>query len=191
MVGTWEVAALSALIAGAVGFFVVLRGAAFAAHALPNGAFAGASAAVLASVNPLIGLAGASVLGALGIAAAGRRARNDVATALALSLMLAVGALLLSFSPGSQNQLYSLLFGEVLGVSTQQIVPTAALAGCSLVALALLYRPLLLSATMAEAAALGGRAPRMAGPAFLLVLALATTLTVPVVGATLIFTLMV
>jgi zinc/manganese transport system permease protein len=191
MIGTWEVAALAALIAGAVGFFVVLRGAAFPAHAIPNGAFAGAAAALLGSINPLIGLGAASGAGALALAALRRGARSDVATALVLSLMLALGSLLLSFHAGYQAQIYALLFGEVLGVSSQQIVPTAALAAGSLLALGLLYRPLLLSAALSDAGAIRGRSLRLAEPAFLLLLALATTMSVPVVGAALIFGLMV
>lgn len=191
MIGTWEVAALAALIAGSVGFFVVLRGAAFAAHALPNGAFAGASAAVLASINPLIGLGAASAAGALALAGLRRGARSDVATALVLSLMLALGALLLSFAPGFQSEIFALLFGEVLGVSSQQLLPTAVMAGGALLALALMYRPLLLSAAMSDAGGLRGRTLRAAEPAFLALLALATTMSVPVVGAALIFGLMI
>ena len=43
MVGTWLEASVMALVAGAVGFFVVLRGSSFAAHAIPQGAFTGAA----------------------------------------------------------------------------------------------------------------------------------------------------
>ena len=98
MLNTWIAATAVAVIAGVTGFFAVLRGSTFAAHAIPNGAFAGAAGATLLGFNPLAGLAAFSVAGALGIAALSRRARNDVATALTLVMMLGVGALFVSWS---------------------------------------------------------------------------------------------
>ena len=92
MVNAWEVATIVAVIAGVVGFFVVLRGSAFPAHAIPNGAFAGAAGANLIGVNTLVGLGVFAVLAALGIGSLGRRGRTDVVTALALVMMLALGA---------------------------------------------------------------------------------------------------
>ena len=84
-----------------------------------------------------------------------------------------------------------MLFGQLLGVSTSEILPVVALAVVCLAALAVLYRPLLLSSAVPEIAeARGVRIHRME-TAFLVILALATAMTVPVVGALLIFTLMV
>ena len=62
-----------AVIAGVVGFFVVLRGSAFPAHAIPNGAFAGAAGANLVGINPLLGLGVCRSLAALGIGSLSRR----------------------------------------------------------------------------------------------------------------------
>jgi zinc/manganese transport system permease protein len=191
MVSTWTVASIVAAVAGVVGFFVVLRGAAFVADAVPQGAFAGAAGASLLGINTLVGLAAASLLGALGIGWLGRRGRRDVATALALVVMLGLGALFLSFSVEYAPEIYSLLFGEVLGVSSTEIAPVAILAVVSTGAILLLYRPLLLSSVMPELAeARGVRAQRME-LLFLIVVALATSLTLPVVGALLIFSLMI
>src|SRR5436309_3565612 len=85
MADTWTVATIVAVVAGVVGFFVVLRGSAFVADALPTGAFAGAAGASLIGVSTLAGLGVFSLAGALGIGWLGRRARHDVATALAAS----------------------------------------------------------------------------------------------------------
>ena len=63
MVNAWVVATIVAVIAGVVGFFVVLRHSAFAAHAIPNGAFAGAAAASLLGVSELVGLGVFAVAG--------------------------------------------------------------------------------------------------------------------------------
>jgi zinc/manganese transport system permease protein len=191
MVNAWVVAAIVAVVAGAVGFFVVLRGSAFAADALPTGAFAGAAGASLIGVNTLAGLGVFSVLGALGIGWLGRRSRPDVATALILVMMLALGALFLSFSSEYAPEIYSLLFGEVLGISSNEIAPVAILAAVTVVALTVIYRPLLLSSAMpALGEARGIRAARVE-TVFLVLLALATSMALPVVGALLIFSLMI
>jgi zinc/manganese transport system permease protein len=191
MVDTWLAALLVALLAGAVGFFVVLRGSAFVAHALPNGSFAGAAGAALVGVNTLIGLAVFAVLGALSIAGLGRRGRHDAVTAMVLVLMLAVGALFLDLSSDYASAVYALLFGEVLGISSAELVPTAAITAVCLVAIALLYRPLLLSSVVAESAQARGVDPGRIELCFLLVVALATAMTVPVVGTLLVFSLMI
>jgi zinc/manganese transport system permease protein len=191
MTNTWIVATIIAVIAGVVGFFVVLRGAAFPAHALPNSAFAGAAAANLLGIDALIGLEVFAGGAALLIATLGRRGRHDVATALALVLGLALGALFVSRSQEYEPQLYSLLFGEVLGVSTTELVPVALLALASVAALAVLYRPLLYSSVMPGIAEARGVSSHRMELAFLLVLAAATALTVPVVGSLLIFSLMI
>src|ERR1700678_3860581 len=127
MLNAWEVASIVAVVAGMVGFFVVLRGSAFVAHAIPNGSFAGAAGASLIGVNTLVGLGVFSLLGALGIGVLGRRGRRDVATALILVLMLALGAAFLSRTTEYEPEIYSLLFGEILGVSSSQILPVAVL----------------------------------------------------------------
>jgi zinc/manganese transport system permease protein len=191
MVNTWWVATIVAVVAGMVGFFAVLRGSAFAAHAIPNGSFAGAAAAALLSVNALIGLGVFSLLSALGISGLGRRGRQDVATALTLTFMLGLGALFLSVGSEYASQVYSLLFGEVLGISTTELVPTAVLALICIAAIAFLYRPLMLSSVLSDVAEARGISRTRIELLFLLVVALATTMTVPVVGTLLIFSLMI
>ena len=191
MMNTWAVATIVAPVAGIVGFFVVLRGSAFPAHAIPKGAFAGAAGAALLGMSTLLGLAVFSLLGALGISALGRRARHDVATALALVMMLALGAAFLSRTTEYEPQIYSLLFGEILGVSSTELLPVAVLGAVCVAAVILLYRPLMLSATVPEVAEARGIRSYRIELAFLIVVALATTMTVPVVGALLIFSLMI
>ena len=191
MVHAWIVATIVAVVAGAVGFFVVLRGSAFVADALPTGAFAGAAGASLIGVNTLVGLGAFSLLGALGIGWLGRRSRPDVATALTLVMMLGLGSLFLSFSGQYASEVYSLMFGEVLGISVNEIAPVAVLGAVSVAALIVIYRPLLLTSVMPELAE--SRAIRAARveTLFLVVLALATSMALPVVGALLIFSLMI
>jgi zinc/manganese transport system permease protein len=191
MMNAWTTATIVAVVAGVVGYFVVLRGSAFPAHAIPKGAFAGAAGASLLGINTLIGLGVFSLLGALAIGTLGRRGRQDVVTALALVMMLALGAAFLSRTTQYEPELYSLLFGEILGVSTTQILPIAALGALCITAIAVLYRPLTLSSTVPEIAEAKGIRGYRIQIAFLIVVALATTMTVPVTGALLIFSLMI
>ncbi len=191
MVNTWVVASIAAVIAGIVGFFVVLRGASFVAHAIPNGAFAGAAGASLVGASTLLGLGVFAVLGALGIGTLGRRGRHDVVTGLVLAFMLGLGALFLSRTVEYAPAIYSLLFGEVLGISHADLVPTIVLAAVCAIGIAVLYRPLTFSSVLGEVAAARGVRTFALDLAFLLLVALATTMTVPVVGALLIFSLMI
>jgi zinc/manganese transport system permease protein len=191
MINAWEAATVVAVVAGVVGFFTVLRGEAFAAHSLPNGAFAGAAGAFLIGANTIVGLGVFSLAGAGMIAGLGRRARSDVATALTIVLMLALGDLFLSRTGEYAPEIFTLLFGEVLGVSTSKLDPTVVIAAVCIVALAVLYRPLLLSSVTPDVAEARGVNPRLMDLAFLVVVALVTTMAVPVVGSLLIFSLLI
>ena len=191
MINAWEAATVVAIVAGVVGFFTVLRGAAFAAHSLPNGAFAGAAGAFLIGANTIVGLGVFSLAGAGMIAGLGRRARSDVATALTIVLMLALGDLFLSRTSEYAPEIFALLFGEVLGVSSSKLGPTVVIAAVCIVAVVALYRPLMLSSVTPDVAAARGINPRLMDLAFLVVVALVTTMAVPVVGSLLIFSLLI
>jgi zinc/manganese transport system permease protein len=169
MVNAWIVATMVAVVAGIVGFFTVLRGSAFVAHAVPQAGFAGAAGASLIGVSTLAGLGTFAVISALSIGFLGKRGRHDAVTALALVFMLGLGALFLSWSEEYASAIYALCITAVV----------------------ILYRPLLLTSVVPEVAeARGVRAHRME-MCFLVVVALVTTMSVPVVGALLMFSLMV
>jgi zinc/manganese transport system permease protein len=191
MVNTWIAATLVAVVAGVVGFFVVIRGASFAAHSLPLSAFPGAAAARLVGVDPLIGLLVFSGLGVAGISQLARHGRRDVATALSLVMLLGLGALFLNRTTEYFQTAYALLFGEVLGVSTEDLGPVAALSIVSVALIVVLFRPLLLSSVSPDLGAARGVSARLMEVLFLSVVALATAMALPVVGALLVFSLMV
>lgn len=191
MTNAWLSGTVIALLAGTVGFFVVLRGASFAAHAIPNGAFAGAAGANLIGVNPLLGLVSFALVAAFGIGLTSRRTRSDIATALALVLLLALGAGFLSLSSAYEPEVNALLFGEILGVSSSELLPIVALALLCGLGLAILFRPLLYSSISPELAVARGVNVVLLDVSFLFVVALSSALAVPVVGALLTFSLMI
>lgn len=93
--------------------------------------------------------------------------------------------------PDTAPEIYSLLFGEVLGVASNELVPTAAIAVTCIVAIIVLYRPLMLSSVAPDVAEARGIRTRRMDLCFLIVLALTTTMAVPVVGSLLIFSLLI
>ena len=191
MVDTWVEASIMAAIAGAIGFFVVLRGSTFAAHAIPQGAFTGAAGAALIGANTLLGVGAFSLVGVVAIARWGRRGRLDVASALCLVSILGIGSLFLSMSTEYSEQTFALLFGQPIAVSPTDIAPTAAIGVACIVLVLLLYRSLVLCSIAPELAAAQGIRPDRVELWFLLAVGAATTMALPVVGALLVFSLMI
>ena len=146
---------------------------------------------MLIGASTIVGLGIFSLAGAALIAGLGRRVRSDVATALTIVLMLAMGDLFLSRTTEYAPEMFALLFGEVLGVSSSELLPTALIAALCILAVGVLYRPLLLSSVAPDVAEARGINPRWMDLAFLVVVALVTTMAVPVVGSLLIFSLLI
>jgi len=191
MINAWEVGTIVAVVAGVVGFVVVLRRDVFAAHVIPNGAFAGAAGASVVGWSPLVSLTVAAVATALGISGLRRYGQRDATTALVLVLALAIGSAFLSQSTQNASAAYGLLFGEILGASSASVGPLLLLGAVCIVAVLSRWRALLLSAVTPDVARAKGVSQGRLDSGFLIVVALATTLTVPVVGALLVFSLMV
>ena len=191
MVDTWVEASVMAVVAGTVGFFVVLRGSTFAAHAIPQGAFTGAAGAALIGASTLLGVGVFSLLGVLAIARWGRRGRSDVVVALVLVTLLGIGSLFLSMSTEYAEQTFSLLFGQPLAVSSADLLPTAIIGAGCIAMVMLLYRSLLLSSVAPELATAQGIGPGRIELLFLLAVGAVTTMALPVVGALLVFSLMI
>ncbi|WP_206918201.1 metal ABC transporter permease [Alicyclobacillus suci] len=180
-----------AILSGLVGFFVILRGSSFVAHVLPKAGFAGAAGAVLLDINPLVGLVVFALGGALSIGMLGKRGRHDVVTALTLVVALGTGALFLTLNEHYATGAYALLFGQLVGVSLSQVLDTVVLGLVCVLILGVLYRPLLFASIMRDSAEARGISSRKLEMAFLIVVGLATAVTVPVVGALLSFSLMI
>ena len=119
----FEAGTIIAIVAGVVGYFVVLRRLSFAAHALSHIGFAGAAGAVLIGINPLVGLLAFTISGGLGMATLGKRAINrDVQIGTVLAFMLGLGVLFISLYKGYATEAYSILFGEILGISAANVI---------------------------------------------------------------------
>src|SRR5882757_5682799 len=106
-----------AVVAGIVGFFLVMRGQTFAGHALSHVGFAGATGAVLIGATPFWGLIALTLAAGLAMGLLGERVSGrDVAIGMVLSLSLGLGLLFLHFYTAFATQATSLLFGNVFSV---------------------------------------------------------------------------
>ena len=182
-----------AVLAGVVGYFVVLRQSAFAAHSLSEIGFAGASGGIAFGFSAVWGLLLMSLFGAAVIGLLGKRLRGrDAAIGTVLVFSLGLGSYFLTRYKGeSASGPFGLLFGEILGISVHDVWFIAVAAAVTLVAMAAIYRPLLFASLDEDVAEARGVPVRGLSVAFLLVLAVAVTAAVQVVGVLLIFALLV
>jgi zinc/manganese transport system permease protein len=181
-----------AVLAGVVGYFVVLRQSSFAAHALSEIGFAGASGAVAYGFSAVTGLLGMSLLGAAVIGLLGKRLRGrDAVIGSVLAFSLGLGSYFLTRYKGNASGAFGLLFGEILGISVRDIWVIAVAGAVTLAFVAAIYRPLLFASLDEDVAEARGVPVRALSVAFLLVVAVAVTAAVQIVGVLLIFSLLV
>lgn len=191
MINAWISGTMVAIICALVGFFVVIRRSVFAAHALPQAGFAGGAGAVLGQIDPIYGLLTFSVLGAVLIGYLSKKDKNDVTTALILVAALGVGALFLGLTDKYAMGAYALLFGQILGVSFNQVIETIVLGVICILVLLFLYRPLVLTAVSKEISESRGVSTSFFQMIFLVLVGVVCAITVPVVGALLSFSLLI
>lgn len=198
MVNALWAGTIVAVLAGAVGWFMVLRRQTFAGHTLSVIAFPGAAAAALAGLPLAVGFFGACGAGALGLAAIGRtggagsgQATESAAIGTLQALALGLGFLFVNLYDGQLANLESLLFGTFLGITTGQVQTLLWVAVAALLILAAIGRPLLFASLDGEVARAAGVPVRPLGAAFLLLLGLAVAATAQITGALLVFALLV
>jgi zinc/manganese transport system permease protein len=181
---------LVAIISGLIGPFVITRRAAFAVHGTAELSFTGAAAGLVVANDAVAG----ALIGSLIVAAAigvlsVRERERDSAIGVILAFGLGVGVWVLSKYHGFSNAATNILFGYIFGVSNGQILLLLAVAGGVLVAMAVLYRPLLFASVDPEVAEARGVRARLVGLAFLVVLALTVTEAAQIVGTLLVLSL--
>jgi zinc/manganese transport system permease protein len=186
-----------AVVAGLVGYYVVLRHQAFAGESLSDVAFAGALAGAAFGLNPLLTLLGATILVALAMGALGERLRGrDVAIGTLLAWVLGLGVLFLSLfttrasGRGTGLSGISVLFGNLLGISADQLRVIVLVSAGVALALALIGRPLLFASLDRDVAAARGVPVRALGLGFMALLAVTVSEATLAVGALLVFALL-
>jgi zinc/manganese transport system permease protein len=183
-------AVIVAVICGIIGPFVIMRSMAFAVHGTSELAFTGASAGLLVGNNPLAGalvgtLLFASIIGTLGV----RERERDSVIGVILAFGLGVGVLLLSFYHGFASEATNILFGNIFGVSSNQLLFLIVIGVGATIAMLVMYRPLLFASVDPEVAEARGVPMKLVGILFLLILAFAVTEAAQIVGTLLVLSL--
>ena len=127
----------------------------------------------------LVGVAGASL------------DDRDTVVGVTLTGALGLGVLFLSLYSGYANATYSILFGQVLGVSISDIRTVSLVSGLVVASVVLVFRPLLFSSVDSQSAASRGISNQLMSVLFMTLLALTTVVAVQVVGVLLVFSLLV
>ncbi|MCZ2821755.1 MULTISPECIES: metal ABC transporter permease [unclassified Modestobacter] len=181
-----------ALAAGLMGWFVVTRQNAFAAHALAHIGFPGATGAILIGAPVTLGLAVFCVGGGLLIGLFGKRvADREVATGTILAFATGLGVLFASLATANASSTTTVLFGNLLAISTDQLWVFGGFTLLVVGVLAVIARPLVFASVDPTVAEARGVPVRALGVAFVVLLALTITMAVQVVGTLLLFALVV
>lgn len=192
MLNAFAAGAIVAVTAGVVGYVLVLRGEAFAGHALAHVGFTGAAGAGLLGVPPLWGTVAVTLLGGVGMGLLGERdGGRDTAIGIVLSAALGLGLLFLQFYTAGATGATALLFGNILGVDADTLWAMLGLGVLSLAGLGVIARPLLFASLQPELAQAQGVPMRLVSGLFLGIVAVTVALSVQVVGVLLVFALLV
>jgi zinc/manganese transport system permease protein len=181
---------LLGVVGGLISTFVMRRDLPFAVHGISELSFAGASAALLLGVNVVAGSLTGSVIAALTIGALGRRARDRNSTiGVLMPFGLGLGVLFLSLYKGRSANRFGLLTGQIVAVDTPQLTWLLGTSAVVLLGLVLIWRPLTFASTDPELAAARGVPVAVLSPVFMLLLGLTVAMSVQVVGALLVLSI--
>jgi zinc/manganese transport system permease protein len=197
MVNALRAGTIVAVLAGALGWYMVLRRQSFAGHTLAIVSFPGAAAAILLGISATSGYFAAAIIAAIVIAAVprslGGRARSSESAVIGTvqAFALACGALFVSLYGGFLDGLTNLLFGSFLGISPSQVLTLLVVAIVALAVLAVIGRPLFFATVDPDVAAAQGVPVRALGTIFLILLGCAAAEVSQITGALLVFALLV
>ena len=184
--------AILGVIGGFVGLFVMLRRHAFAVHAIAEMSFAGAALFLLLGYNVVTGSLMGSIISALLIALMGARAHeNDSIIGALMPFGLGLGILFLSLYSGRAANKFSLLTGQIVSVDSAQLTSMVIGGAVIIVALAIMWRPLMFASLDPVVASAKGVPLKALSIAVMIVLGIATALSVQVVGSLLVLALLI
>lgn len=184
--------AVLGLVGGLIGVFVMMRDLTFAVHGISELSFAGASFALLVGMNVVVGSIFGSLLAAVVIGVLGVRARERSSIiGVLMPFGLGLGVLFLSLYPGRSANKFGLLTGQIVAVDDPQLLWLGGISLLVLVALAVVWRPLMFASVDPDIAAARGVPVRGLSPVFMLMLGLTVAMAIQVVGALLVLSLLV
>ena len=184
---------LMGVACGLIGTYVVLRGMAFIGDALSHAIFPGVVVAFLLHISFFIGALAFGLITAVSIGALSRNRRvsEDTAIGVLFAGMFALGIVLISTVKGYTANLASFLFGNVLGVSNEDLIASAAISVLVLVVLILFHKELVLVAFDSDMAEAVGLPVWLVNLGLLLLMALTIVVSLSAVGNILVVAMLV
>ena len=184
--------AVLGVVGGLIGVFVMQRDMAFAVHGISELSFAGAAAALFFGVNVVVGSLAGSLIAAILIGILGARARDrNSIIAVLMPFGLGLGILFLALYPGRSANKFGLLTGQIVSVDDPQLGWLLVIGALVLVGLLISWRPLAFDSLDADVAASRGVPVRFVSLLFMVLLGLAVAVSVQIVGALLVLSLLV
>ncbi|HEV7813126.1 MAG TPA: metal ABC transporter permease [Leifsonia sp.] len=184
--------AVLGIVGGLIGVFVMQRDMAFAVHGISELSFAGAAAALLVGANVVLGSLAGSLIAAvlIGVLGAKARDRNSIIAVL-MPFGLGLGILFLALYPGRSANKFGLLTGQIVSVDDPQLGSLIVIGAIVVIGLLVVWRPLTFDSLDADVAASRGVPVRFVSIAFMVLLGLAVAVSVQIVGALLVLSLLV
>jgi zinc/manganese transport system permease protein len=184
--------AVLGIVGGLIGVFVMQRDMAFAVHGISELSFAGAAAALLFGANVVLGSLAGSLVAAIliGLLGAKARDRNSIIAVL-MPFGLGLGILFLALYPGRSANKFGLLTGQIVSVDDPQLGWLLLIGAVVVIGLLVIWRPLTFDSLDADVAASRGVPVRFISLAFMVLLGLAVAVSVQIVGALLVLSLLV
>lgn len=183
---------LTAVICGLVGAYIVVRRIVFVGGGITHASFGGIGLGLYLGINPILSAAGAAVLAAFSIGKLSRSEgiREDSAIASVWALGMALGVLFMTLTPGYATSLPSYLFGNILLVTSGDLIALGALALVLVLLFVLGYRRILYIAFDADFARVRGLRVELWERVLLLLVAVSLVLTIRSVGIMLLLSLL-
>lgn len=184
---------LSGITCGIVGTYIVARRMVSLCGGITHASFGGLGIAIYAGINPIWGALTFAVLSALGIEYAGNKTkiREDSAIGVMWGVGMAIGALFMSLKPGyTSGDLSSFLFGNIISVTTEDIVALTVLTIVLFIGAALYLKPIMYMAFDRDFARSAGVNTTLVGYILSVITAVTIVLSIRVMGIILLISLM-
>lgn len=185
-------ALLSGIACGIVGTYIVVRRLVFMSGGITHASFGGIGIAYYLGINPIMGALVFSILAAFGIEYMGRsrRLREDSAIGILWSLGMAIGIVFVFLTPGYAPNLMSFLFGNILLVTTDNLITLAILDVVLILLFTVFYRAIIYTALDREYASTQQLPVRAIGYLMMIVIAVAIVLNIKILGIVLLISLL-
>ena len=175
---------LISIVAAIIGSYIVTRRMVFIAGGLTHASFGGLGIGYFAGISPTLSALAFAIITALGIEFSShtKRIREDSAIALFWAVGMAVGIIFIFLTPGYTPGLSEFLFGNILTITTSDIILFAIYALVLLVYTIWQYRPILYTAFDTDFARIKGINTRRINTTMMLLIAIGVVLSIRLIG---------